>query len=551
MVDGGRVSEYLERFPALDYIIDFSGSYQLSLSLWFGGFYLVKNTLLGGVSFVQQTLLKDIKFSITSRMFSYYMRQPYAFHLETKTSNLVRSVTYDVKVVVDGVLQQGGLLISEILLLVGVLAVLVWKNPIALSVFVVMVVPILLTYMLLKKRLLLWGKIMQEREAGIIRHMQEGIGGIKDAIILNAQKSFEDNFEENVLHQAYVKRNRDIAVLVPRYMIESLMMIGLAGALYWLGQSGGLMENISSIAFLAIVAVRVLPMSNRIFSAVSNIRASLPSIDVIYSAARPEDFDSLNKSQSKIDGNKKILLSDPFIELAVNQLCFSYPDSGAVLDGVDINIKRGETIGIVGGSGSGKTTLIDLLMGLLCPSSGRIFCNGVDIYNNIQLWQQRLGYVQQNIFLMDATIKENIAYGVPEDQIDLERIQVVIHMVNLDSWIGVLSEGVDSIVGERGVRISGGQRQRIGIARALYHNPEILILDEATSALDNRTEKEVMDDIYAMHGDRTVIMIAHRLDTIKRCDRVLLLDRGVIVAQGGFEELSKDNVDFRKIGAME
>ena len=548
MVDDSRVSEYLIRFPILHYMIDFSGNYQLSLSLWFASFYLVKNSLLGGLSFIEQTLLKNIKSNVTGRMFFHYMRQPYAFHLKSRSSELVRSITYDATVVVESVLKQGAMLIAEILLFIGVLAVLIWKNPLALSVFLVMIVPVVIVYLLLKKRLLLWGKIMQEREANVIRHLQEGVGGIKDAIVLGVEGYFENNFNKNILHQAYIKRNRDVAVLVPRYLIETLMMVAMAGALFWMAQSGGLMRNISSIAFLAIVSVRILPMSNRILSAVSNIRSSTSSIDVVYKTARLE----AQTSQEHVEKNTEFMgATGPFKELIVERLSFGYPDASAVLEEINFCISRGETVGIVGGSGAGKTTLVDLLLGLLTPSEGRLTCNGLPVHDNLRQWQQRIGYVQQVIFLMDATIKENIAYGVPAKQIDINRIHSVIQMAKLEKWISGLPQGIDSVVGERGVRISGGQRQRIGLARALYQNPEILVLDEATSALDNHTEKEIMRDIYAMHGDRTIIMIAHRISTIKKCDRIIVLDKGNIAGVGRFDDLSSNNQAFQKIVSME
>jgi len=279
MIDDSRIVEYLQRFPVLSYLLDFNGNYHVILSIWFGGFYLVKNLLLALLSFIQLTILKNIKSTITSRMFSHYMQQPYAFHLKSRSSELVRSITYDATIVVENVLKQGAMLISEIFLFLGVLVVLIWKNPLALSVFLIMIIPVVVVYLILKKRLVLWGKIMQNREADIIRHLQEGIGGIKDAIILGAQKFFEKNFEKDLQHQVYIKRNRDIAVIMPRYLIETLMMISMAGALFWMSQSGGLLKNISSIAFLAVVSVRILPMSNRILSSISAIRASVPSID--------------------------------------------------------------------------------------------------------------------------------------------------------------------------------------------------------------------------------------------------------------------------------
>jgi len=546
MVDGSRVAEYQQRFPIINYMIDFSDGYQAMLSLWFASFYLVKNALLGMLSYSEQTLLKNIKSNVTGRMFFYYMRQPYAFHLKARSSELVRSITYDANIVVESVLKQGALLISELLLFSGVLAVLIWKNPLALAVFLVMVVPVIVIYLLLKKRLLLWGRIMQNREADVIRHLQEGIGGIKDAIVLGVQPYFEKNFEKNVLHQVFIKRNRDVAVLVPRYLIESLMMVALAGALFWMSQSGGLMRNISTIAFLAIVSVRILPMSNRILSAANNIRSSVASIDVVHKtagrASHQKDFPPHSST-----GSAENPIKQPFQQLTTQQLTFNYPNTAPVIEKIDLTINRGEILGIVGGSGAGKTTLVDLLLGLLPPTAGEINCNKVDVHTDLTAWQNKIGYVQQVIFLMDATIKENIAYGIPEEEIDQKQVQKVIEMAKLEQWINELPEGIHSVVGERGVRISGGQRQRIGIARALYHNPELLILDEATSALDNRTEKEIMDDIYAMQGVRTIIMIAHRLDTIKRCDRILVIEQGSIVESGEYRELKQNSIYFRKM----
>jgi len=218
---------------------------------------------------------------------------------------------------------------------------------------------------------------------------------------------------------------------------------------------------------------------------------------------------------------------------------------------LNFEVNNTETIGVVGGSGAGKTTLIDLLLGLFIPSDGKILCNSTNIHNDLRQWQSRIGYVQQSIFLLDANIKQNIAFAIPNEEINMERVEEVIRLTRLESWIDTLSNGVETNVGEKGIKISGGQRQRIGIARALYHNPEILVLDEATSALDNRTEKGIMDDIYAMQGDKTIIIIAHRLDTIRRCDRILVLDDGKIVGNGTFDELYNNNNTFQNIGAFE
>lgn len=543
MLNPDYVAGYLERYPVLEHMIDFSADYQLVLSLWFSSYYLVKNLLLTIFSYIEQTLLKKVKVNVMDRMYTYYMRQPYSYHLQVNSSKLVRSITYDAIAFIDTVLKSGALLISEILLFIGVLIVLIWKNPIALWVFIFIIVPVAAIYMLIKKRLVLWAEIMQQRESDNIRFLQEGLGGIKDAIILGVQSYFENSFHNNVMRQTYIKRNRDVAVLVPRFVIETLMMVSLAGALLWMAQSGGLMQNISAIAFLAVASVRILPMSNRVLGSISTIRSAIPSIDVVHNIANPG---------VKLDIKPPVRIdkTDPFHKLAVNSLSFCYNAETINLKNVNFDINKGETIGIVGGSGAGKTTLVDVLLGLLKPTEGDVTCNGESIYTAVEQWQSKIGYVQQVIFLMDASIKENVAYGIPAEEIDIDRVMEVVQLTKLDYWINELADGIETHVGERGIRISGGQRQRIGLARALYHDPELLVLDEATSALDNLTEKEIMDDIYAMQGDRTIIMIAHRLDTIRRCDRVFVFEAGKLVGEGQFDELSANNKEFQRIGAM-
>jgi len=404
-----------------------------------------------------------------------------------------------------------------------------------------MIIPVIIVYMLIRRRMFLWGVILQKRESNVIKHVQEGMSGIKDSIVLGVQENFENTFRDNVNYQVKTKRNRDVVVQAPRFIIETFMMITMAVALYWLSKSGGLQSNIATIAFLAIVSVRILPMSNRILNGIAGIRSAMPSTDVVYGIARPKPHVPTNLT----DGNG--ISSKPFLLLSIDGVTFGYSSDQIVLNNVNMDVSCGETLGIVGGSGSGKTTLVDLILGLLPPNSGRILCNKENILDNLSRWQQRIGYVQQNVYLIDATIGENIAYGIQASKIDTNRVEEVLIMAKLNDWVRSLPETTDSLVGERGVRISGGQRQRIGIARALYHNPELLVLDEATSSLDNATEKQIMDDVYSMHGDRTIIMIAHRLETIKQCDRIIVLEQGKIVDSGTYDTLVKSSTSFQNI----
>jgi len=544
MVDNSAMVGYAHKYPILDHFTNSTNDYRVEISLWFASFYLLKNLLLSGFMFIEQTLLKIIQTNIKDRMYFYYMRQPYTFHLDINTSKLVRSISYDANRFLNSVLKSISILISEILLFLGVLVVLVINNPIALYVFLFMIFPVIVTYILIKRRIVLWGEIVQQRESDSIRFLQEGIGGIKEVIILGVQKYFEDGFHNNVVRQTHINRNIEIIAHIPRYIIEAFIMISLAVSLYWVTQSGGVMANLSSIAFLGIASVRILPMSNRVLSSINSIRSAFSSIEVVSKVAAP----NLQLHELEEKTLDSVL---PFHNLTIDSLSFWYKQQDRILNQLDFKINSAETIGVVGGSGAGKTTLIDLLLGLFIPSDGKILCNGLNIHDDLRQWQSRIGYVQQSIFLLDANIKQNIAFAIPNEEINMERVEEVIRLTRLESWIDTLSNGVETNVGEKGIKISGGQRQRIGIARALYHNPEILVLDEATSALDNRTEKGIMDDIYTMQGDKTIIIIAHRLDTIRRCDRILVLDDGKIVGEGTFDELFKTNKIFQNIGAFE
>jgi len=543
MVDESQVVNYTDRFPVLANVLELGGDYRITISICFAGFYILKNAILGVFTYIQHTILKNVKANIMTRMFHHYLYRPYLFHVNVKTSELIRSITYDAFDFIHRVLQPAALFVSEALLFVGVVAVLIWKNPTALLVFLGMVIPVVLIYLVIRNRLVAWGAILQKRESDTIRHIQEGMGGIKEATVLGAQGTFENNFTENMQQQVRIKRNRDFVILSPRLIIETFMMVTMAVAFYWISVSGGLQENVATVAFLAIATVRIMPMSNRILGSINAIRSAKPSIDLVYGIAG-------NHAEAQ-DLKEKETDESPFESLQISNVSFSYSPEAKVLHDVSFNLQRGETVGIVGGSGSGKTTLVDVMLGLLPQNSGTIKCNGEPITDNLLSWQQRIGYVQQSVYLIDASIKMNIAFGIPKEDINDSRVEEVLSMAKLDDWVSSLPDSTESIVGERGVRISGGQRQRIGIARALYRDPELIVLDEATSSLDNATEMRIMEDVYDMKGQRTIIMIAHRLETIQRCDKIFVLDDGKIVDSGTYDSLRANSESFQNIANLQ
>jgi len=544
MLDNEVLLKYINDAPLLQYIL-FGDDYRLWLSLLFAGFYVFKNILLAIFVFIQQIILTGIEAGIASRMYDNYLFQPYSYHLSAHSPELIRNVTYDTLVFVDGILSKGALLITELLLLCGVLITLIAVQADSIFILLIMIMPIVIVYLLIRWHLKVWGEILQRRETQVINYLQEGLEGIKDIIMLGVSPFFSSRFKVNVINRAHVKRNRGVAIAVPRFVIESMMMITMAIVLMWLARGEGLQQHLSLIAFLSIVTVRLLPMSTRVLASISSIRASGPSIDAVYRNVNSQQENIQNITPGTA---KHIKETQIFQTLRLVNASYRYPNTDELtLNKISFSIYRGEMVGIVGGSGAGKTTLVDTILGLLELSSGEVYINDKSITNNISEWRNYIGYVQQSVYLVDATIAENIAFGISSELIDRKRVREVLCTAKLDEWIDSLQLGIESFVGERGIRISGGQRQRIGIARALYNNPQVLVLDEATSSLDNLTEHEIMEDIYSLHGKKTLIMIAHRLDTIRRCDRIFVLNDGKLVGEGNYNSLLKNNDIFKKI----
>lgn len=548
MMSEQYLTDYSEIFAPLGWMLSLTDNYRVDATIWFVGFYLVKNTLLGLIAFFMHTIQKQLHANIVQRMYQAAINQTYAQHIKKNTSDVIRTITYDAINFGEAVLSHSGILLTELFLFVGIVAILAVQQIEVLLVILFITLLLAVIFTLLKKRLVIWGQILQQREARVIKDLQEGLGGFKDIKVLGVNGYFQRQFDRNVDLRSRMKRNRDVAVLMPRFVIETLIMFSMAIVLLWLNQAGGLEQNFASIAFLAVVVVRMLPMSNRIMNSLSAIRSHLPSMEVV--SANLKNFHSQEDDKSS-QVSETASISAKFKSLEIKDITFQYEGGQPLLQGVTVDINQGEVIGVVGSSGAGKTTLVDIILGLLTPVSGHILYNGeIDLQDDIRGWQNKVGYVQQNIFLVDGSIRENIAYGVAEDAIEAQQVEQAASLAKLTEWILSLPDGFETSVGERGIGISGGQRQRIGIARALYHNPDLLLLDEATSALDNQTEKALMEDVYSMKNDRTIILIAHRLDTIRKCDRVIVLDKGVIAGVGDYETLRKENTIFQAISVQ-
>ncbi len=346
--------------------------------------------------------------------------------------------------------------------------------------------------------------------------MNQALGGVKEIKVLNREEHFikeYDNYFKKYVHGLRV--NRLIGIL-PKYVVESVSMSGLLLAVIfkmYMGQKE-LVEFVPQLSAFAVAAFRLLPSVGKINEHMSATLYSAPSLELIYHDLKEiEDVKKEDKGEEREWKFEK--------ELKVSKLAYHYPDAEEnVLEGVDFTIQRGETVAFIGYSGAGKTTLVDILLGLLQPQYGKILADGMEVRKNLKVWQKEIGYIPQVIYLSDDTIRHNIAFGVDEGEIDEEAVIEAARKAQIYDFIFNLPDGLETFVGDRGVRLSGGQRQRIGIARALYHDPEALVLDEATSALDNETETAVMESIERLRGEKTMIIIAHRLTTIKKVDRI-------------------------------
>lgn len=378
---------------------------------------------------------------------------------------------------------------------------------------------------LTKSKLLEWGGKRQQYDLQLNKDLMQGLNGVKDVKLMGRENHFLSKYGDSNTGKAYVTSRQLTLLQFPRVYLELLAVIGMAClVIMMMAQNKPLELLIPTLGIFVSAAFRLIPSLNRIMSSTSIIRYAQPVVNLIY-----DEF-KIVKSESAEQVHQKISFLS---EIQFDSIIFKYQSAKAeALNGINIVINKGETIGFIGPSGSGKSTLVDLFLGLLEPGSGFILVDGCDIQKNLRGWQDKIGYVPQSIYLTDDSIQSNIAFGVPFDQIDRSAVLGAIQAAHLDEFISGLPEGINTLVGERGVRLSGGQRQRIGIARALYLNPEILVLDEATSALDMGTESGVMQSINNLKGSKTIIIVAHRLSTVENCDRLYRLDKGKIVDEG-------------------
>lgn len=494
--------------------------------------YVTKILFLGLLTWWEARYTTGLQEYFADKFFSIYMRLPYAFHLRNNSSELIRNISSESSSVVTYVIAPGIKVFAECMIVLTLSVLLFCVEPIGAIVSISVLGGVSWVYQsLTKSKLKSWGKRRQVHEGKCILHLQQGLGGIKDAKMLGQEEAFASLYRNHNHHRMSVIRNQIILQQFPRLWIELLAVCGLAIlVIIMVTRSQNTQGIIPVIAVFAAAAFRLMPSLNRILISTQAMRFGWPTIQTVATElGREVEVEPSHKFEDRIPFADKLKISD---------VKFKY-DGQAVwaLDGVSLEVCRGEVVGLIGPSGSGKSTLIDLTLGLLRPMDGQVLVDNKDIQKDLRGWQAQIGYVPQSIFLTDDSLRRNIAFGIEDKLIDNQAVQKAIHLAQLTELVNAMPEREHTMVGERGVRLSGGQRQRIGIARALYHDPSILVLDEATSALDSHTEAEVMKCVYDLRNNKTVIIVAHRLSTVASCNRIYKMESGRIIQVGSPQEV--------------
>jgi ABC-type multidrug transport system fused ATPase/permease subunit len=493
------------------------------------GVFVVKNGFLGFLAYWQSRFIFNKQAALSVRLFDGYLAQPYTFHLQRNSAELIRNLTLDSERLTIHVLAPGIALIAESLVGIGLVILLIAVSKYAALIVVGLLGgTTFLIFRFVRHRLNAWGERLHYHDGQRIQHLQQGLGAIKDVKVAGREAFFAARFTQHAFARARFAGLQFMFSLFPLLWLEILAVAGVLGIVaIMMFQGQPLAVILPTLGMFTAATFRLMPTANRILVAVQNLKFCAAVIDTLH-AEMHEIAASSRTGQANGSSTPDSGLNRPLIELA--HVCYRYPGTpGDTLHDISFTLPAGSTIGLIGASGCGKTTLLDVILGLLPPTSGSVLVEGKSIYPDPGAWQRQIGYIPQSIYLTDDSIRRNVAFGLPDDEIADEQVWQALEMAQLREYVQNLPEGLDTRVGERGVRLSGGQRQRIGIARALYHAPAILVLDEATSALDNATEDEFMKAIYALRASRTIIIVAHRLSTVQYCDRILTLDDGRVV----------------------
>ena len=488
--------------------------------------YIIKNVYLSVMYYFLYSFIYDNQLKVETRLIDCYMKKPYTYHLDHNTSEMIRNIMLDSERLFQLILQFLSV-ISELMLSGLLIIYLLATDPLmTISVFAVLSVSMIIFMGLTRKRANKYGQINQEYDGYMHQAIEEALGAVKDIKIYHREKYFVDKFSYGGEKKMDALIRTNLFGAIPKYLIEMVCMAGILTVMIFKALSGVDMNSIvPELAAFAVAAFKLLPSVGKIANYFNGISFLKPSIDIIYH--------DLRETEDMLDLEYKDESTAPDVSDAegidISRVSFAYPNTDKnVLNETSFYIPVGKSVGIIGQSGSGKTTMADIILGIFCPKSGYVKYGRMDVHEYPMTWAEKLAYIPQAIFLSDESIRENIAFGIERGKIDDNRVWQAVEEAQLTEFVKSLPEGLDTKVGERGVRLSGGQRQRIGIARALYGDPEFLVLDEATAALDGETERAVMEAIDSLHGRKTLMIIAHRLTTINNCDLIFSVENGKV-----------------------
>jgi ATP-binding cassette subfamily C protein len=525
----------------------FAGASDSTIILWSAGavgvYHVLKNLLLMAQQYLQHRVLSKAQMDLSRTLLRGYLYLPYPFHFRRHSAELVRNATGSVSTVVNTVSLMDGL-VREAVIGVAIVAVLFLAAPNAtLVALLLMAVMVGVLLRLSRHYAVERGQDQHDAAQSMYQTVQNALGGIKEIKALGREDHFFDAFAHAQRRQVHAGFLGLTLATIPPLVIETtfvLAALAVAAIVAIRPETRG--DILPVLGLFAYGGFRMIPMGNRIVLKVNEIRSAGPAVDTVYSDYQLIDREGFRRADSPDQA--------PTLQSALRMDNVSYTYPGAArpaLGGVTLTLRSGEAVGVVGATGAGKSTLVDLVVGLLSPDAGRILADDRPISANDRSWRQRIGYVPQSIFLLDATLRQNIAMGIPDDAIDDEAVWRVVRLAQLDRLVDSWPDGLSTRLGERGIRLSGGERQRVGIARALYHDPVLLVFDEATSALDTVTEAEVTRAIESLRGTRTMLVVAHRLTTVRRCDHLVVLDAGRIAAEGTYDDLLERHPAFQRL----
>lgn len=507
---------------------DKTASVLLFITLLMIAVYIVKNLFMLFVLSLRVRFVGTNKIKMGTKMITCYLHKPYTFHLQRNTSEIIRNINGDVTGAFN-VINNIFVLISDVLIVLSLVAYLFAVDyAMTLGVMLALALCSAVYFLFVRNKIRELGGQNRKVTARMYKSIQQAMGGIKEVKIMAREKYFAEVYNKAGIESVRVGNRFAVISAIPGRLIEALCMCTILGILALKIASGeDLTTVVPSLSAFAVAAIRLLPRANGINGCINTITYNMPSLEALYDDLREserEEAERLREAEEK-KRQKKTVAAGEEQDIFVRGVTYTYPNKQEpVLKNVSLTIAHGTSVGIVGATGAGKTTLVDLILGLLKPDSGTICYGTLDIHEDYAQWQKHIGYIPQTIYLVDDTIRSNVALGIEADEVDEAAVWRALENAQLADFVRGLEDGLDTVIGERGIRISGGQRQRIGIARALYYDPEILFFDEATSSLDNETEAAVMESVNALGSRKTMIIVAHRLTTLRGCDQIYRVD---------------------------